>query len=31
MHVADGHTLKVYRDHGGYNSLQRRLECLRRT
>lgn len=23
MHVADGHTLKVYRDHGGYKSLEK--------
>ena len=23
MHVTDGHTLKVYRDHGGYRSLQK--------
>jgi NADH-quinone oxidoreductase subunit F len=25
MHVEDGHTLKVYRDHGGYKSLQKAL------
>ncbi|MGD9628656.1 MAG: NADH-quinone oxidoreductase subunit NuoF [Pyrinomonadaceae bacterium] len=25
MHVADGHTLKVYRDHGGYASLKKAL------
>ena len=26
MHVADGHTLKVYRDHGGYKSLDKALK-----
>ena len=25
MHVKDGHTLKVYRDHGGYKSLEKAL------
>ncbi len=26
MHVKDGHTLKVYRDHGGYKSLEKALK-----
>ncbi|MEP6946220.1 MAG: NADH-quinone oxidoreductase subunit NuoF [Acidobacteriota bacterium] len=26
MHVKDGHTLKVYRDHGGYKSLAKALK-----
>ncbi|MBK6749242.1 MAG: NADH-quinone oxidoreductase subunit NuoF [Acidobacteria bacterium] len=26
MHVKDGHTLKVYRDHGGYKALEKALK-----
>ncbi len=26
MHVADGHTLKVYKDHGGYKALEKALK-----